>query len=255
MCSSDVGTWPNGPRRTGEVTELTSGDGTALPVFTCRPSGEGPWPTVLVIHDYFDPEHYYHELACRYAGEGYLAVCPSLFHRLPRLEAQTAEHAGARIVLVTDDEVFADVDALLAHLQAEGHSRGIALTGFCWGGRMAYLLAARHPEVQLLIPFYGPLVAWSGPDGPKPNSPLDEAAKIKARVEGFYGEDDPSIPLDQVREMQQRLREAGATANLRIVPGVGHSFFRQEEHRRESDQAWSEVLGVLRETMATPQSP
>src|SRR5260370_39745205 len=111
MCTSEPGHWPDGPRQTGQMIEITSKDGTALPVWVCMPEGDGPWPTVLIIHDYFDPEHFYHELACRYAGAGYLGVVPHFFHREPKLAEQTHPAATERIGPVSDQNVYDDVDA------------------------------------------------------------------------------------------------------------------------------------------------
>ncbi|HEV3232804.1 MAG TPA: dienelactone hydrolase family protein [Candidatus Dormibacteraeota bacterium] len=250
MCTSEPGHWPEGARRTGRDVEITARDGTTIPLHVCHPEGEGPWPTVLIVHDYFDPEHFYHELACRYAGAGYLGVVPSLFHRHPKLAEQTHAAAGERILAVTDQEVLDDVDAVIEHLEQNHLASGLAVSGFCWGGRMAYVVAARHPEVRLLLPFYGHFAAWSGPDGPKPYSPLEEAGKISARVLGFYGGADPSIPVEGVREMERKLREHGLQADLKVVEGAPHSFFRMKEHAAESEAAWAEVLAALGETLA-----
>jgi carboxymethylenebutenolidase len=126
----------------------------------------------------------------------------------------------------------------------------LALTGFCWGGRMAYLVAARHPEVKLLLPFYGHLTAWTGADGNKPYSPLEEAAKIKARVLGFYGGGDSSIPLEDVTKMEQRLKDDGLDADLKVVEGAPHCFFMTPEWAQASDEAWGGVLAALKETIA-----
>jgi carboxymethylenebutenolidase len=224
-------------------------DGTELNVHVSRPDGDPPFPTVVIIHDYFDCEVYYHRLADRYAGQGYLAVVPNFFHRHGHLAEQTHEAAGARIGDVTDAEVFEDFDVVLDHLRAEGLLGDLVISGFCWGGRMAYLLAARHPEAKLLVPFYGHLTAWSDAGGPKPGSPLREAAAIAARVVGSYGGDDESIPLDQVKEMETRLRDGGASAELKIYPGASHCFFMTPSNAEQSDDAWQRVLGALKETV------
>jgi carboxymethylenebutenolidase len=218
-------------------------------VYVARPEGEPPYPTVLIIHDYFDPDVYYHELANRYAGAGYLGVVPNLFQRHGRLPEQSHEDAGKRIAAVSDQHVYDDVDSALDYLRSEGLLGDLAVTGFCWGGRMAYLVAARHPEVKLLVPFYGHLTAWTGPEGPKPDSPLEEADKIKARVVGSYGGADASIPLGEVNEMERKLLAAGLSAELKVYPGAEHCFFMTPEKAADSDDAWARVLSALKETV------
>jgi carboxymethylenebutenolidase len=248
MCNPASNYWPGKEKRAGQDIEIPAKDGSRIPLHISAPDGDQPQAVVLIIHDYFDPEGYYHDLADQFAAAGYLAVVPHFFHRHGKLAEQTHPAASARIPAVSDQEVFDDVDAVLEHLSTRRQLPTITLTGFCWGGRMAYLVAARHPEVRLLLPFYGHLGAWSGPDGNKPHSPLEEAGKIQATVVGSYGGGDDSIPLDGVAEMERRLRENGRAAELKVYDGAPHCFFRTPEWSKESDDAWSRVLAALGET-------
>jgi carboxymethylenebutenolidase len=213
-------------------------------VYICKPDDAGPLPAVLIIHDWYDPEHYYHELACRYAGQGYIGVVPHLFHREGKLPDQNDEHASARIGKPDEAKVLADIDTTIDHLVKEGLMSDLVITGFCWGGRIAYVAAARHPEAKLLIPFYGIIAPFPGPP-----DPLDLAGQIKARVLGIYGDEDGYIPIEKAREMEARLKENGVDTEFMIFPGMGHSFFRMPEHQKESELAWSKVLATLKETV------
>jgi carboxymethylenebutenolidase len=249
MCNPEANYWPGKTTRAGENVTLTSRDGSEFTVRISRPEGEAPYPTVLILGDYFDPEHYYFDLADQYASAGSLGVCPDLFHRQGKLPRQTHEEALKRIPHVGDEEVFGDVDVTLEFLRSEGLLGSLAVTGFCWGGRMAYLVAARHPEVKLVVVFYGHLTAWTGPDGNKPYSPLEEADKVQAPVIGFYGGGDDSIPVDDVHKMEQRLKDKGLSAELKVYDGAPHCFFRTPEWAEASDDAWSRVLSALKETV------
>ncbi|HEV1998402.1 MAG TPA: dienelactone hydrolase family protein [Candidatus Dormibacteraeota bacterium] len=250
MCNPASNYWPGTAKRPGQNVQLKSRDGGDFTVHVSRPEGDGPYPTMLIIHDYFDPDDYYFDLADQYAAAGYLAVCPDLFHRQGDLSEQTHEKAGARIGSVGDDQAMEDLDVVLEHIRGEGLVGDLAITGFCWGGRVAYLFAARHRETRALVVMYGHLSAWSGPEGNKPYSPLDEAAKIDARVIGSYGGGDESIPLDQVRDMEKRLQEHGVSAELKVYDGAPHCFFRTPEWKEASDDVWSRVLSGLKEAMA-----
>jgi carboxymethylenebutenolidase len=252
MCSPQAGFWPQDAAKHGKEESIPLADASELPVYVATPSGEGPWPTVLIIHDYFDPQHFYHALADHYAEEGFAAVVPHFFHRQDLLPEQTHEAATERIGSVTDQGVFDDVAATLKYIESKQLASGLALTGFCWGGRAAYLVAARFDAFKLLLPFYGHLSAWSGPDGPKPFSPLQEADKISARVVGAYGGDDGSIPLDDVRAMEAKLRARRTQADLKIFPGMPHGFFRMPDYAQTSEGAWTRVLMSIRETLGGP---
>jgi carboxymethylenebutenolidase len=252
MCSPQAGFWPQDAARHGKQETVAVAGASGMPVYVATPNGEGPWPTVLIIHDYFDPEHFYHGLAEHYADVGFAAVVPHLFYRQAPLTEQTHEAATARIGAVTDQGVFDDIAATLKFIASKGLASGLALTGYCWGGRAAYLVAARFDDFKLLLPFYGHLTAWSGPDGPKPFSPLEEADKISARVVGSYGEADESIPLQDIRNMEAKLRANGTQADLKIFPGMPHSFFRLRECASTSEVAWARVLESIRETLGGP---
>ena len=250
MCNPNANYWPGKTTRVGEDIEVSGADGVAFRAHLSKPDGDPPYPTVLIIHDYFDPDNYYFDLADQYAGAGYLAVCPDLFKRQGNLPEQTHDAAGARIGAVGDDVAISDLDATLEHLRGQGLVGDLAVTGFCWGGRVAYLFAARHPEVRLLIPFYGHLTAWSGAEGNKPYSPLEEASKIEARVVGSYGGGDSSIPLAEVSQMEERLTAAGRIAELKVYDGAPHCFFRTPEWETASNDSWDRVLSALKETVA-----
>jgi dienelactone hydrolase len=74
MCNPNANYWPGKQTRAGDNVELTGRDGAKFPVHVSRPEGSPPFPTVLIVHDYFDPESYYYDLADQYAGAGYQAV-------------------------------------------------------------------------------------------------------------------------------------------------------------------------------------
>src|SRR5258708_13846376 len=120
MCNPIVNYWPGKQTRAGENIELTAADGAGFEVHGGRPEGAPPYPTVLIVQDYFDPESYYYDLADQYAGAGYLAACPDLFARQGKLAEQTHEAAGARIGAVADDVAIGDLATTLAHLQGDG---------------------------------------------------------------------------------------------------------------------------------------
>jgi carboxymethylenebutenolidase len=247
MCNPNSNYWPGKQTRPGEDVELTAHDGASFQAHVSRPEGEPPFPAVLVIHDYFDPENYYYDLADQFAAAGYLAVCPDLFARQGKLSEQTHEAAGARIGAVGDDAAIEDLEVTLDYLRGQGLVGDLAVNGSCWGGRLAYLFTARHPEVKLLVPFYGHLTAWGGN---KPYSPLDEASKIQARVVGSYGGGDDSIALTDVSQMEESLKAAGRTAELKVYDGAPHCFFRTPEWEAASNDTWGRVMSALQETVA-----
>jgi len=246
MCNPASNYWPGKETRPGENIQVIGKDGTPFEVHLSKPDGSPPYPTVLIIHDYFDAEHYYYDLADQYAAAGYLGVCPNLYQRQGKLREQTHDEAGKRIGSVSDRQVFDDIDATLGYLKQEGLLGDLVISGFCWGGRIAYLVAARHPEAKLLLPFYGILAAAPGKDA---INPFDEVDQISSRVLGFYGTGDGMIPVDSVKQMEDALRQKGVNAELRLYDGAPHCFFRTPEFKNYSDDVWSRTLAALKETV------
>ena len=247
MCNPESNYWPGKQKRPGEDVQVQARDGHRFNVHISRPEGGPPYPTMLILSDYFDPENYYYDLAEQFSAAGYLGVCPDLYHRHGKLPEQTHAAAGVRHGQLSDQEVFDDVDTVLDWLREEGLLGALNVCGFCLGGRLAYLVGARHPDARLLAIFYGYL--GPGPGQDQPYSPLDEAARIDARVVGCYGGGDDSIPLDQVADMEKRLRDKGLSAELKVYPGAPHCFFRTPEWAEASDDAWSRVLSALGQTV------
>jgi carboxymethylenebutenolidase len=123
---------------------------------------------------------------------------------------------------------------------------GAAVTvGFCFGGRQS-LLAGTSSElgVDAVVSFYGSLGAGRFPHA----APLDHAHEIRCPVLGLYGGADAGIPVEQVRELESRLAEAGVAHEIVIYPGAPHSFFDRsfEEHAEACADAWRRVLGFMR---------
>ena len=230
-----------------EAQELRIGD---MPAYFAKPAGGSDLPIVLIAQEIFGLNEHVCDIARRFAAHGCLAVAPDFFYRAGD-PAEAPDIAAIRAIVanVPDAEVMADFDAALAFAEARGGdvSRA-AITGFCWGGRIAWLYAAHNPSLCAAIPWYGRL------DGEKtenqPRWPLDVAAGLKVPALGLYGGADASIPLSQVEEMRARLRAAGAEAEIIVYDGAPHAFFadyRESYRAAPAQDAWARALAFLHE--------
>jgi carboxymethylenebutenolidase len=202
---------------------------------------------VIVIHEIFGVHEWIKDICRRFAKQGYLAVAPYLYSRQGDALAYTDIKAlvGELVSKVDDNTVMSDLDATTAWAVANGgNAQRVAVTGFCWGGRVTWLYAAHNPSVKAGAAWYGSMVRREGSTQPK--VPVEVAADIKGRVIGFYGALDQGIPVTQVEAMRAALKAAGDTASEIVVfPGAEHGFladYRPSYNEAAAKDAWARCL-------------
>ena len=216
--------------RTGESSFEVNGF--KVPVFFAAPAGKTKLPVVLVIHEVFGVHEYIADTCLRFARAGYLAVAPELFARQgdPSAYGELARLMAEVVNKTPDAQVMTDLDGAVAWASGQGgDAQKVAITGFCWGGRITWLYAQYSTRVKAGVAWYGRLVGQ--PSATSPQHPLQQAASLKAPVLGLYGGQDTGIPLDTVEQMKTALAGAGAAGNAAarasefvIYPDSPHAF-------------------------------
>jgi carboxymethylenebutenolidase len=201
-------------------------------VFFAAPAGKTNLPVVLVIHEVFGVHEYIADTCLRFARAGYMAVAPELFARQgdPSAYGELARLMSEVVNKTPDAQVMTDLDGAVAWAAGQGgDAQKVAITGFCWGGRITWLYAQYSTRVKAGVAWYGRLVGQ--PSATSPQHPLQQAASLKAPVLGLYGGQDTGIPLDTVEQMKTALAGAGAAGNAAarasefvIYPDSPHAF-------------------------------
>ena len=118
-------------------------------IHTELPDGVAEAPGVVVVMHGPGLDRFVEDRVRALARAGYAAAAPDLYHRQPADGAEPTEMAAilARIAKLRDDEILADIDAAVAHLRGLARPRvtGLAVLGFCMGGRITYLAAGARP--------------------------------------------------------------------------------------------------------------
>ena len=229
----------------GDIS-VRGADGAEVPAYQARPAGAGPFPTVLVVSEIFGVHEYIRDVCRRLARAGYLAIAPDLFRRQgdPGKIASVAEILNTVISKVPDAQVMGDLDAFAAWAAANGGDAArLAITGFCWGGRITWLYAAHNPQLKAGVAWYGRLAGTAS--ALTPSHPLDLVDKISAPVLGLYGAKDQGIPVSDVEDMRADLAKAGKQAEFVIYPEAGHAFhadYRPSYRAAEAADGWSRLL-------------
>lgn len=131
----------------------------SIPAYRAMPDKGGPFPTVLVIQEVFGVHEHIKDLCRRLAKLGYYAIAPELYARQgnPAEISDTKDLIAKIVSKVPDAQVMSDLDAAVAYAKASGKAdtTKLAVTGFCWGGRITWLYAAHQPALKAAVAWYG----------------------------------------------------------------------------------------------------
>jgi carboxymethylenebutenolidase len=225
--------------------------GRSIPGYAARPARPGPAPLALVVHEIFGVHEYIRDVCRRLAHEGYVAVAPDLYVRQGDAGSQEDIQTLIREVVakVPDAQVLEDLDATVRHVAdtKEADTERIAITGFCWGGRIVWLYAAHSPSLRAGVAWYGRLAA--SPSDLTPKSPLDLAGGLRAPVLGLYAGKDQGIPLSDVEAMRQKLGAASDPSQIHVYPEAAHGFhadYRPSYDEAAAKDGWGRLLEWFR---------
>ncbi|MFC3396873.1 dienelactone hydrolase family protein [Brenneria rubrifaciens] len=229
----------------GETTIPSQGE--PLPAYLAKPANQmPPFPVVLVVQEIFGVHQYIQDICRRLAKQGYMAIAPELYFRQgdPNQCDEIQQILTKLVCNVPDAQVLSDLDhAANWAIKQGGDASKLAVTGFCWGGRIAWLYAAHNPQLKAAVAWYGKLSGAKTLNSPK--HPIDIATGLSAPVLGLYGAKDEGIPLEQVDRMRQALRAANAEAEMIVYPDAGHAFhadYRPNYHAESAQDGWQRML-------------
>jgi carboxymethylenebutenolidase len=235
------------------ITETTiPSQGELLPAYVARPAEHAaPLPIVLVAQEIFGVHEHIRDLCRRLAKQGYLAIAPELYFRQgdPQEYSDIGDILQKVVGHVTDRQVLSDLDHT-AHWAARhgGDASKLAITGFCWGGRITWLYATHNPQLKAAVAWYGKLVGEKTLNSPK--HPVDVATHLSAPVLGLYGGQDTGISLDSVETMRQAIRAANANAEIVVYPEAGHAFnadYRPSYNAEAANDGWQRMLAWFKQ--------
>ena len=232
--------------------KIPVGDG-QIPAYRAMPDKGGPFPVVLVVQEIFGVHEHIKDICRRLARLGYLAVAPDLYVR--QGDVSNLKEFGDILKIVSkvpDSQVMSDLDATVAWVKTTGKADAskLAVTGFCWGGRIVWLYSAHNPAVKAGVAWYGRLVAQGQPDALHPKNPIDVVADLKAPVLGLYGAADTGIPVASVEQMRKALKDANKPAEIIVYPDTPHGFhadYRPSYRKEQATEGWSKLLAFFKE--------
>ena len=172
----------------GKTIQLKAADGHQFNAYVAEPAGT-PRGAVVVIQEIFGVNSHIRSVADGYAADGYLAVAPALFDRAqPNYESgYTQPEVQAGVAMkgkVSNEQALADAQAAIDHAKSAGK---VGIVGYCWGGTIAWLAAARANGLSAAVSYYG---------GGVPDL-KDEKPRVPVMF--HFGETDQSIPVEKAK--------------------------------------------------------
>lgn len=176
----------------GDWIKLAASDGVTIDAYRAQPTGT-PKAGLVVLQEIFGVNDHIRRVADGFAAEGYLAIAPALFDRVrPKIELGYGPDDMKQGVDIraqtTLDGALADTAAAIEAVSGAGK---VGVVGYCWGGSLAYMAAARLPGVAAAVGYYGGMIA----------SNLGEIPKAPTIL--HFGEKDKHIPLTDVQKIQE----------------------------------------------------
>ncbi|MEU1405397.1 dienelactone hydrolase family protein [Streptomyces sp. NPDC005728] len=243
----------------GTAVDIPTEDGVA-DAYLAHPADGQPHPGVLLYQDAYGLRPQLRAMADRLAGAGYTVLVPNVFYRLgrapvldlpefidPSADPTIWERLGPVVASLTPEQTRRDADAYLG-LLADSPLAGdgpVALAGYCMGARLALRTAATHADrVVAAAGFHGGRLATDAPD-----SPHRGAGHITAELYFGHADQDPSLPEEQMRHLEEALTAAGVRHTCEVYPGAHHGYTQADTpaYGRDADERhWAALFDLLK---------
>ncbi len=217
-----------------------SGDETVQGVLY-SPPGKGPFPALVVIHEWWGLNDWVKEQASKFADQGYEALAVDLYRGKV---ATTPDMAHELMRGLPEDRAKRDLHAAFEFLQAQPKVKKdrIGSIGWCMGGGYSLDVALQEPTLAADVIHYGHLA--TDPEALK---------KINAPILGIFGGKDRGITPEDVHTFEAALKQLGKKVDIKIYPDAGHAFENpnNKDGYRADDaaDAWKVTLDFLGGTL------
>src|SRR5271167_284368 len=224
---------------TAKNVSYKSGDETVQAIIYA-PEGKGPFPGIVVIHEWWGLNDWVKEEASKLADQGYVALAIDLYRGKV---ATTPDEAHELMRGVPEDRANRDLHAAVEFLKAQSNVKKdrIASIGWCMGGGYSLDVALQDPTLTAAVINYGHLASDS-----------ESLKKINASILGLFGGQDRGIPVDDVRKFEQSMKQLGKKVEVVIYPNAGHGFENPNNadgyRADDAADAWKRTVNFLADT-------
>jgi carboxymethylenebutenolidase len=213
--------------------------------YVVKPQGEGPFPAVIMVHEFFGLNESIVSKADLLAQEGYLVIAPDTFRGSTTAWIPRAIY---QVITTRSENVNTDLDSVYTWLESQPDvkSSRTAIAGFCYGGRTSLTYSLHNNRLAATVIFYG-----------SPETDPAVLSNLPGPVLGIFGGADQSIPLTQVTAFEQGLDAAGVPHQITVYNGQPHAFVQDAAGIQSGGaqaEAWNEMLVFLEQTLTSGSS-
>jgi len=225
---------------TSKNVSYKSGDDTVQAVMYA-PEGKGPFPGIVVIHEWWGLNDWVKEQASKLSDQGYVALAIDLYRGKV---ATTPDEAHEIMRGVPEDRAARDLHAAFEFLKAESNVKKdrIASIGWCMGGGYSFDVALQEPTLAADVINYGHLASDS-----------ESLQKINASILGIFGGQDRGIQVEDVKKFEQSMKQLGKKVEIVIYPNAGHAFENPNNkagyRADDAADAWKRTVKFLADTL------
>ncbi|MFZ0759859.1 MAG: dienelactone hydrolase family protein [Candidatus Sulfotelmatobacter sp.] len=223
-----------------QTVSYKSGDETVQAVLY-TPAGRGPFPGIIVIHEWWGLNDWVKEQASKLADQGYVVLAIDLY----RGKVATSPEVAHEIMRgVPEDRAKRDLQAAFEFLQSRPNVRKnrIGAIGWCMGGGYALDVALQEPTLAADVINYGHLA-----------TDTEALRKINAPILGLFGGQDHGITPDDVHKFEATVEQLGKKIEVKIYDDAGHAFENPNNktgyRAADAADAWKRTVAFLAQNL------
>jgi carboxymethylenebutenolidase len=212
--------------------------------YMSKPEGEGPFPALILVHEWWGLDDWVKANADKFAKMGYLALCVDLYRGKVTDDPKVAQELSRTL---DQQQGVRDVIAAYNYLKSvkDVDTARIGSIGWCMGGTYSLQSAIYIPDLKGAVVCYGGLT-----------TDPDLLGKIQSPVLGIFGRDDKVIPPDKVQAFETAMNNLHKDIKVIEYPGVGHAFLNQNTVKKQyskktAEEAWNEIYAFLDKNVKT----
>ena len=208
--------------------------------FIAKPKGEGAYPALIVIHEWWGLNSNIREMTKKLASMGYIALAVDMYGGTAASDPDEAKQL-MMTAMAKPDQAHANLAAAWSHLDGLGASK-VGVIGWCFGGGWSLKTGVElGDKIDAVVVYYGHVTGKA-----------EELTGLTAPILGVFGALDQGIPLADVKAFEAALDKAGKDAAIHVYENADHAFANpsgQRYQKEAAEDAWAKTAAFLAENL------